>query len=101
MQRGNETSEKTSEKTSALDIAISSIEKDHGKGAIMRLGDKADKVETHAIPTGSLTLDLALGVGGLPRGRVTEIYGAESGGNQPWQCISWRKPKELAELLLT
>ena len=69
-----------SEKTSALDIAISSIEKDHGKGAIMRLGDKADKVETHAIPTGSLTLDLALGVGGLPRGRVTEIYGAESAG---------------------
>ena len=46
----------------------------------MRLGDKADKVETHAIPTGSLTLDLALGVGGLPRGRVTEIYGAESAG---------------------
>ena len=69
-----------SEKTSALDIAISSIEKAHGKGAIMRLGDKADKVETHAIPTGSLTLDLALGVGGLPRGRVTEIYGAESAG---------------------
>jgi len=69
-----------SDKTSALDIAITSIEKDHGKGAIMRLGDKADKVETHAIPTGSLTLDLALGVGGLPRGRVTEIYGAESSG---------------------
>ena len=46
----------------------------------MRLGDKADKVETQAIPTGSLTLDLALGVGGLPRGRVTEIYGAESAG---------------------
>jgi recombination protein RecA len=65
---------------SALEIAIASIEKDHGKGAIMKLGDKADKIQTQSIPTGSLTLDFALGVGGLPRGRVTEIYGAESAG---------------------
>ncbi len=70
----------TEEKTRALDIAIGNIEKQFGRGAIMRLGDASAKLQIEAIPTGSLALDLALGVGGIPRGRVTEIYGPESVG---------------------
>jgi recombination protein RecA len=70
----------TEEKTRALDIAIGNIEKQFGRGAIMRLGDASAKLQVEAIPTGSLALDLALGVGGIPRGRVTEIYGPESVG---------------------
>ncbi len=68
------------DKLSALEIALGRIEKDHGKGAVMRLGEMAQRLVTEVIPTGSLTLDLALGVGGIPRGRVTEIYGGESAG---------------------
>ena len=68
------------DKAAALEIALGRIEKDHGKGAIMRLGEVASKLTTESIPTGSLTLDLALGTGGIPRGRVTEIYGGESAG---------------------
>jgi recombination protein RecA len=67
------------EKQKALDIALSSIEKQFGKGSIMRLGE-ATKLNVDAIPTGSIALDLALGVGGVPRGRITEIYGTESSG---------------------
>jgi recombination protein RecA len=63
----------------ALDIALSSIEKQFGKGAIMRLG-QATRLAVDVIPTGSIALDLALGVGGIPRGRITEIYGTESSG---------------------
>ncbi|MEY2459643.1 MAG: recombination protein RecA [Acidimicrobiaceae bacterium] len=67
------------ERDKALEMAIASIEKQHGKGAVMKMGDKGDMtVET--IPTGALALDLALGVGGLPRGRVVEIFGPESSG---------------------
>ncbi len=68
------------DKLAALEIALGRIEKDHGKGAVMRLGEIAARLVTEVIPTGSLTLDLALGVGGIPRGRVTEIYGGESAG---------------------
>ena len=71
---------KDKDKAAALEIALANIEKEHGKGAVMRLGEVADKLITDVIPTGSLSLDLALGVGGIPRGRVTEIYGAESAG---------------------
>jgi recombination protein RecA len=67
------------EKNEALNSAMSQIERQFGKGAIMRMGD-APLVETEAIPTGSLALDLALGIGGLPRGRIVEIYGPESSG---------------------
>ncbi|MBU1148071.1 MAG: recombinase RecA [Candidatus Omnitrophica bacterium] len=63
----------------ALDIAVSQIEKQFGKGSIMKLGQET-KFEVDAIPTGALPLDLALGVGGVPRGRVVEIYGPEAGG---------------------
>ena len=68
------------DKLAALEIALGRIEKEHGKGAVMRLGEMAQRLVTDVIPTGSLTLDLALGVGGIPRGRVTEIYGGESAG---------------------
>ncbi len=64
----------------ALDITLGQIEKDHGKGAVMRLGEIYDSLATECIPTGSLALDIALGIGGIPRGRVTEVFGAESAG---------------------
>jgi len=64
----------------ALDLALSQIEKQFGKGAIMRLGNDEPLPDVEAIPTGSLSLDLALGVGGVPRGRVIEIFGPESSG---------------------
>jgi len=64
----------------ALDNALKQIEKDYGKGAIMRLGEVADKMNIEVIPSGSLAIDLAVGVGGFPRGRVIEIYGPESSG---------------------
>ncbi|HYA73793.1 MAG TPA: recombinase RecA, partial [Roseiarcus sp.] len=68
------------DKTKALDAALSQIERAFGKGSIMRLGKNQKAVEIETIPTGSLGLDIALGVGGLPRGRVIEIYGPESSG---------------------
>ena len=70
----------TDEKTKMLETAISQIEKDYGKGAIMRLGSRDVLVPVSVIPTGALSIDAALGVGGVPRGRVIEIYGPESGG---------------------
>jgi recombination protein RecA len=69
----------TMDKSKALDAALSQIERHFGKGSIMRLG-KRDKVDIDTIPSGSLGLDIALGIGGLPRGRVVEIYGPESSG---------------------
>ncbi|QBR72668.1 recombinase RecA [Beijerinckiaceae bacterium] len=68
------------DKTKALDAALSQIERAFGKGSIMRLGKNQKVVEIDTVPTGSLGLDIALGVGGLPRGRVIEIYGPESSG---------------------
>jgi recombination protein RecA len=73
-------SSKENDKQAALEIALAHIEKDYGKGAVMRLGEAADRLATEVIPTGSLALDVALGAGGIPRGRVTEIFGAESAG---------------------
>src|SRR2546429_641454 len=69
-----------SEKGRALTAALSQIERSYGKGAIMKLGEAAAQKNIDVIPTGSLTLDMALGVGGIPRGRVVEIYGPESSG---------------------
>ena len=71
--------EKRNPKKRALDLAIKEIERQHGKGSIMRMGD-APPVQVEAIPTGSIALDAALGVGGIPRGRVVEIFGPESSG---------------------
>jgi recombination protein RecA len=64
----------------AIGLAISQIERAFGKGSIMRMGDAAAKMQVEAIPTGSIALDLALGIGGVPRGRIIEIYGPESSG---------------------
>jgi len=68
------------EKDKALDLAIGQIEKQFGKGSIMKLGEASAKVAVDYIPTGSLSLDLALGIGGIPRGRITEIFGPEASG---------------------
>ena len=68
------------EKMKALDAALSQIEKAYGKGSVMRLGDSGTNMNVETIPTGSLSLDIALGHGGIPRGRIIEIYGPESSG---------------------
>ena len=68
------------DKTKALDAALSQIERSFGKGSIMRMGNKAADAEIEVVSTGSLGLDLALGIGGLPKGRIVEIYGPESSG---------------------
>ena len=68
------------EKQKALDAAISQIEKQYGKGAVMKLGDPANTMNVETTPTGALSLDIALGMGGIPKGRVVEIYGPESSG---------------------
>ena len=71
---------KSTEKDSALEIAMAQIVKSYGKGSIMRLGEESAAIDIDVIPTGSIALDTALGVGGIPRGRITEIYGPESSG---------------------
>ena len=68
------------DKLKALDAAISQIEKQYGKGSIMKLGDSSAQMNVETIPTGALSLDIALGLGGLPKGRIIEIYGPESSG---------------------
>lgn len=70
----------TMEKEKALEMALSQIEKQFGKGSIMRLGEADARLAVEAIPTGALSLDIALGIGGMPRGRVIEIFGPESSG---------------------
>ncbi len=68
------------ERLKALDAALAQIEKQYGKGSVMKLGDKSANMNIEVVPTGSLSLDLALGLGGMPKGRVIEIYGPESSG---------------------
>src|ERR671935_642087 len=68
------------DKSKAIENAVLQIEKQFGKGAIMKLGEAQQRMAVEAIPTGSITLDIALGVGGVPRARVTEIYGPEASG---------------------
>src|SRR6195256_3221945 len=83
------------DKTKALDAALSQIERSFGKGSIMRLGKSDKNVEVETVSTGSLGLDIALGVGGLPRGRVVEIYGPESSGKTTLalHCVSEAQKK--------
>ncbi len=71
---------KYEDKKKALDAAISKLEKDFGKGTVMKLGDAGANVSVETVPTGSLSLDIALGLGGVPKGRVIEVYGPESSG---------------------
>ena len=68
------------DKLRALDAAVAQIEKQYGKGSVMKLGDNSSNMNIEAIPTGSLSLDIALGLGGIPKGRIIEIYGPESSG---------------------
>ena len=68
------------ERERAIDLAISQIERQFGKGSIMKMGEASSRLQIDAIPTGSIALDMALGVGGIPRGRIVEIYGPESSG---------------------
>ena len=68
------------EKLKALDAALVQIEKNFGKGSVMKLGDSNANMNIEVVPTGSLSLDLALGLGGVPKGRIIEIYGPESSG---------------------
>ena len=70
----------SNEKQKALEAALSHIEKQFGKGSVMKLGDQSAHMQVEAVPTGSLSLDIALGVGGVPKGRIVEIYGPESSG---------------------
>ena len=71
---------KDDDKKKALDAALAQIEKQYGKGSVMKLGDSSANMNIEVIPTGSLSLDIALGLGGLPKGRIIEIYGPESSG---------------------
>ncbi|MEI3228511.1 MAG: recombinase RecA [Lachnospiraceae bacterium] len=80
MAKDDKKEEKIENKLQALDAAIAKIEKDYGKGSIMKLGESAKQMNVDAVPTGALSLDVALGIGGLPKGRVIEIYGPESSG---------------------
>ncbi|MCP4726282.1 MAG: DNA recombination/repair protein RecA, partial [bacterium] len=73
-------SEDTSKSAKSLEVALSQIDKQFGKGSVMKLGEVAVGLDLDAIPTGSMGLDAALGIGGLPRGRMIEIYGPESSG---------------------
>ena len=68
------------DKLKALDAAIAHIEKQYGKGSVMKLGDNTANMDVETVPTGALSLDLALGLGGVPKGRIIEIYGPESSG---------------------
>ncbi len=77
---GVERSATIDERRKAMDTAVAQIERSFGKGSIMRMVDVTNKMVVESIPTGSIALDLALGVGGIPRGRITEIYGPESSG---------------------
>src|SRR3979411_2373215 len=73
-------------RVAALQGALTQIEREFGKGSVMRMGDEGAKVRVAAIPTGALSLDLALGIGGVPRGRIVEGFGPESSGQTPMTC---------------
>jgi recombination protein RecA len=72
--------DKNNDKMKALDLAMTQIDRQYGKGSIMRLGDDSVKIAVDVIPTGCLTLDACIGIGGIPRGRITEVFGPESSG---------------------
>ncbi len=80
MKKENIKQDVRSEKERALEAAIGQLEKEFGKGTVMKLGDASEKMNVETVPTGSLSLDIALGLGGIPRGRIIEIYGPESSG---------------------
>ena len=79
-EKDNSPDKRARDRENALDLALSQIEKQYGKGAVMRLGERGGRVDVAAIPSGSLALDRALGIGGFPKGRIVEIYGPEGAG---------------------
>ncbi|MCY3763580.1 MAG: recombinase RecA [Gemmatimonadetes bacterium] len=79
-EKDNSRDKQARDRENALDLALSQIEKQYGKGAVMRLGERGGRVDVAAIPSGSLALDRALGIGGFPKGRIVEIYGPEGAG---------------------
>ena len=95
--------EKSEEKKKALEAALSQIEKNYGKGSVMKLGDPENVVEIEAISTGSLGLDVALGIGGLPKGQLLRFTGRKAPVKRLWRCIRWpkrKKPAAFAALLM-
>ena len=78
--KGESEMENNTNKMKALEVALAQIEKQYGKGSVMKLGDKSANMQIETVPTGALSLDLALGLGGVPKGRIVEIYGPESSG---------------------
>lgn len=80
VEKSTDKTKETAGKTKALELAVTQIEKQFGQGAIMRMGKESTRVPVPIIPTGAITLDMALGVGGLPRGRIVEIFGPEASG---------------------
>src|SRR5499426_119382 len=84
------------DKSKALDAALAQIERNFGKGSIMRLGKNDKSMDVETVSTGSLGLDIALGIGGLPRGRVVEIYGPESSGKTTFALLFLRKRRRKA-----
>ena len=84
------------DKSKALDAALSQIERNFGKGSIMRLGKNNKSMDVDTVSTGSLGLDIALGIGGLPRGRIIEIYGPNPRARPRWRCIASPKPRRRA-----
>ena len=76
------------EKQKALEAALGQIEKHYGKGSVMKLGESGANMQVETVPTGSLSLDIALGVGGVPKGRIIEIYGPESSGKTTVAVLS-------------
>ena len=85
------------QKNKALELAVQAIEKQFGKGSIMRLGEGENLIanDVPVVPTGSLSLDLALGIGGLPRGRIAEIYGPEASGSVVTKTTAFTSSKKL------
>ena len=79
-EKDNSRGKQARDRENALDLALSQIEKQYGKGAVMRLGERGGRVDVAAIPSGSLALDRALGIGGFPKGRIVEVYGPEGAG---------------------
>ena len=88
-------------KNKALDLALSQIDKQFGKGSIMRLGEDGVVASLESIPTGAISLDSALGIGGVPRGRITEIYGPEASGKTTLALHIWLKHRSWAAMVFS
>lgn len=86
------------DKLKALDAAIAQIERQYGKGSVMKLGDNSANMNVETVPTGSLSLDIALGLGGLPKGRIIEIYDRSPVVRLPLHCTVWQRCRSRAEL---